>query len=297
MRIILVLFFLYGPAISPLFGQDVALRDSTRYHLVLDSEEQFVGYVMGRRNDSLFFRTTSGLLVTAPVNRVYTLEKVTGPIDVQAFPPLGRREKKPDRPTSSLFLMPTAYTLPAGEVHAGLYEIVLFGMSAGLGGVADIQGGMLFPGIAETYMFGLKFAPLQGAKGAVAFGGNIMGTVYDDDPFGLVYVVGTLALGESWLTAGYMHFPDSYRSGGAIMIGLDLPAAARVRLMAELWIPASEKTDPLEGWAVFAPGARFESEGFWLDLGLYLPVGTPYSGRRSFSGGGFIPYLGGTFIF
>ena len=296
MRINLVLFLLFVLGAYPLTGQEVMMRDSTRYLLVLDSEEHFVGHVMGRRNDTLFFRTTSGTLVGTPVQRVYSLDKVTGSIDAQAFPTPGRRERKPDRPTSSFFIMPTAYTLPAGEVHAGLYEILLFGMSAGLGGVADIHGGTLFPGIAETYMFGLKLAPLQGPQGAVALGGNIMGMVSDDDTFGLVYIVGTLALGESWLSAGYMHFPDSYHPGGAFMIGFDLPAAARVRLMAELWIPSNEKTDPLEGWAMFAPGARFESEGFWLDLGLYLPVGTAYSGRRSFSGGGFIPYLGGTFI-
>ncbi|MDT8323254.1 MAG: hypothetical protein RRA94_04000, partial [Bacteroidota bacterium] len=125
MRSIAVLFLLLTLGTPPLIGQDLMVRDSTRYLLVLDSEEHFVGHVMGRRNDTLFFRTTSGTLVGTPVQRVYSLDKVTGPIDAQTFPAPGRREKKPDRPASSFFLMPTAYTLPAGEVHAGLYEIVL----------------------------------------------------------------------------------------------------------------------------------------------------------------------------
>jgi hypothetical protein len=276
----------------PVLGQEQAVRDSTRYLLSLVNGERFVGFVLERRNDSLYFQTLGGTTVIAPIERVFDLERTTELHDSMRVEKRRSLPKIPDQPANSLFLMPTACTIPAGEVHAGLYEIFVPGLSVGLGGFADFSFATLIPGFTEVYMLSAKLSPLQTEAGALALGGVVAGTYEEDDPITLLYAVGTLALGQSWLSMGYTAFNLSEDGEGLVMLGFDAPVASRSRVIAELWIPVQNGASTIAG-----VGGRFESRQFWLDIGLYFPL-TDQSGYGSFTRQPtWFPYLGGTFIF
>ncbi len=179
--------------------------------------------------------------------------------------------------------MPTAYPMQSGEVHLGLYELFFASGRGGLANMVDVSAGtMLLPGQElRPYYAGIKVSALQSESGALAAGSVFTGD--EDDDRLMFYAVGTLALFDGWLSAGYSS--GSQYDGGLATMGVDYPISRSARIMSEFWI----STDSDE--ALLNLGARFQLDFMSLDVGFVFPVSG--DGGDYFE---YLPWLGGTFI-
>ena len=99
----------------------------------------------------------------------------------------------------------------------------------------------------------------------------------------MYYGVGTVAVFDGWLSAGYTAGPDF--EGGLAMLGADYPISRVTRVISELWIEL-ENTDYL----LFTV-TRFELDFMSIDVGVTIPL-TGQSGDYF----QYLPWLGGTFV-
>lgn len=288
-------------------GAQQGITDSTLYTLKTAHHEEYRGYVLRRGSDTLHFRTRGGTQIILPASQVFSLSPVETKDDgaagtgAQYARETGSgsgtedaREMTADPgkiapsgvlggPATSLFVSPTAYSMQPGEVRLGLYELVFASASAGIAGVADVSAGtILLPGNGfRPYFAGLKIAPLQGEAGALA-----AGVVYTGDGSAdrfMYYGVGTLAIGDGWLSAGYSA-GDQF-GGSLATIGLDYPVSSVARLMSEVWFPTDD------AGVLFCIGARFELDIVHVDVGFYLPLTGQQGDYLTY-----LPWLGGTFL-
>ena len=303
---VIAAILLFCIAILPVRAQQ-GITDSTLYTLKTVHHEEYRGYILHRGSDTLHFRTRGGTQIILPAAQVFSLN----PSDYHDHGAAGSGTARVRNtgngsgtghardmdsgagmittsgvrgvPATSLFVSPTAYSMHAGEVRLGLYELVFASASACLAGIADVSAGtILLPGNGfRPYFAGLKIAPLQGEAGALAAGVVYTGDG-SEDRF-MYYGVGTMALGDGWLSAGYS---VGDQLGGALAtVGLDYPVSSVTRLMSEFWFP----TDDAE--MLFCIGARFELDFVNVDVGFYLPL-TGQDGDYLT----YLPWLGGTFV-
>lgn len=282
------------------------------YDLRTSNNELYRGYVLERRADTLHFRTLGGVTFRLPVSRVRELRPTENAVrhdgsgeasdSLSGTPAAETRRRTPgsgtrpyesvfERPASSLFAMPTAYPLPSGEVHLGLYELFFGAATVGIAGYADLSlGTLMLPGVFFDPLFlGAKLSPVHGSSGAVAFGGGMVSA--DDNAFFVYYGVATVNIGKSWFSLSFSSWQDddSYDSDSFNMLnlGADLPVSRHVRLMTELWIPVLVEGD---GSVLLGVGARVEMDIGFIDIGFYFPSeqrGTYFT---------YLPWLGGTFV-
>lgn len=288
-------------------GAQQGITDSTLYTLKTAHHEEYRGYVLRRGSDTLHFRTRGGTQIVLPATQVFSLN----PADIDKHGTAGSgTERVRDMgtgsgtehtremtagsevitssgvlgaPATSLFVSPTAYSMQPGEVRLGLYELVFASGSAGIAGIADASAGtILLPGNGfRPYFAGLKIAPLQGEAGALAAGVVYTGDGSEDRL--MYYGVGTLALGDGWLSAGYSA-GDQF-GGSLATIGLDYPVSSVTRLMSEVWFPTDD------AGVLFCIGARFELDIVHVDVGFYIPLTGQHGDYLTY-----LPWLGGTFV-
>ncbi len=313
LRSIVPLLLLIAVILPVRLGAQDTEEQRPLYDLRLKNNEYYRGYVLKRQADSLHFRTLGGVAFTLHVSRIRELRPTDDTVrhdgsggradSLSGTPGAETRETTRsdgpsvyerglfERPASSLFAMPTAYTLPAGEVHLGLYELFFGAASVGIAGYADLSlGTLMLPGVFfDPFFLGAKFSPLHGSGGAVAFGGGMVSA--DDNTFYVYYGVATVNLGKSWLSIGYSSWQDDGSFGSdsfnMLNLGADLPVSRHVRLMTELWIPALDDGD---GGVLFGIGGRVETDIGYIDMGFFFP--SDQRGRYFV----FLPWLGGTFV-
>jgi len=303
---VIAAILLFWIAILPVRAQQ-GITDSTLYTLKTAHHEEYRGYVLHRGSDTLHFRTRGGTRIILPATQVFSLNPVdfddrgaagSGTARVQGTDTgsgtghardmdSGAGKITPSGvlgvPATSLFVSPTAYSMQAGEVRLGLYELVFASASAGLAGVADISAGtILLPGNGfRPYFAGFKIAPLQGEAGALA-GGVVYTGDGSEDRF-MYYGVGTMAIGDGWLSAGYS---VGDQLGGALAtVGLDYPVSSVARLMSEVWFPTDD------AGVLCCIGARFELDIVHVDVGFYIPLTGQEGDYLTY-----LPWLGGTFV-
>jgi len=310
----LAVFALLIAFILPLrLGAQETEQQRPLYDLRLKNNEYYRGYVLKRQADSLHFRTLGGVTFTLHVSGIRDLHPTEdavrhdgsgGEADSLSGTPAAETRKATrgggtpayertplGRPASALFAMPTAYPLPAGEVHLGLYELFFGAATVGIAGYADLSlGTLMLPGVFfDPFFLGAKFSPLHGSAGAMAFGGGMVSA--DDNSFFVYYGVATVNIGKSWLSIGYSSWQDDGSFGSdsfnMLNLGADLPVSRHVRLMTELWIPAIDDSD---GGVLFGIGGRVETDIGYIDMGFFFP--SDQHGRYFV----FLPWLGGTFV-
>lgn len=266
------------------FAQETP-RDAVLTELHVTSGEVFRGYVLGSHADSLRFRTLGGVEFSIPLSQLKEMRPLVAGGSETGTPTTEAPHVRMGRlayPANSLFAMPTAYPIPAGEVHLGLYEVFFASGNVGVADIAELHAGtVLLPGLEDgLYYGGVKLSPIHTEDGALA-----IGTVYHalgDDGYLMFYGVGTLNLGASWLTLGYT--TSNEMENGIATVGFDFPVSSVTRIMSELWVPVDG-----EG-ALLGVGARFETSFANIDIGFYIP--TVQSGKYLL----YLPWLGGTVI-
>lgn len=212
------------------------------------------------RGDTLVLRLLSGDTLRIGADRVLAEEVLDGAIVEGEFWP-----DDPNR--TSLFVGPTARTLPKGRGYIASYE--LFFPLAGVG-VTDhftLAGG--FPLVGDLLDEGIFYlAPKARLPGTppdvdVALGGLVF-LAPDDGTVGVLYAVTTLGNRDTSVTLGLMHgWVDDDWGEFFGMLGGEARVAKRVKLIGESYVSS-------EAGLVMA-GPRFFTDRLSADLGVMIP--------------------------
>ena len=287
MGIILALFLLTTPG----FCQGKGGGDSTdtkvrAVRVTLTDGSEIIGTIQRQMQDSIQFRTVSGVSMAIPQRNVAEIDSLSGLVE-------GGRYRRVDPNRSRLFLSPTARPLRAGEGYVS--DIMLFFpyLSVGVADFLSLGGGMtLFPGAtAQLYYLAPKISiPVGGESvhlGAGVLYSNV--TAGDFDGLGMAYGMVTagspfasvtLGVGKGFVAGG---FAETY----TIMLGGEAQISNSVALLTENWIPTGSDVQ------VISFGVRFFGEHLSADLGFFRIV-TTGSGWDGFP---FVPWLGFSYHF
>lgn len=213
------------------------------------------------RGDTLTLRLLSGDTLRVARERIVGEETLEGSVvDGEYWP------ADPNR--TSLFVGPTARTLPQGRGYMASYE--LFFPLAGVGvtdhftlaGGVPLVGALLDQGlfyVAPKVRFPGTPAGLDLAVGGLAFVAPEDGTV------GVVYGVATVGDRDRSLTVGAMHgWVDDDWGEFFGMLGGEARVARRVKLIGESYFSS-------EAGLIMA-GPRFFTDRLSADLGVLIPV-------------------------
>lgn len=170
---------------------------------------------------------------------------------------------------TSLFLGPTARTLPSGKGYVGAYELFfpLIGVGAGdyvtLAGGAPILGDLLEEGV--FYLAPKVRFPGTGPRVDVAVGGLIF-IAGDDGTAGVLYGVTTIGSVDRSVTLGALlpWVDRDWAEEPFFMIGAESRVSPSVKFMTENYI----STDG--GLVTFGP--RFIGGRLSADLGVAIPI-------------------------
>ncbi|MBN2000008.1 hypothetical protein JW935_20815 [candidate division KSB1 bacterium] len=273
-----------GESKTPLFPllQMFPEEQSVYRELQLRDGNRIMGDLTRARHDTLFVRTTGGLLLPIPA---YQIQKVIEKAPVVS----GVGFYRTDPNTSRLFFAPTARKLKKGTGYFADYYIFFPTLGYGLTENIALSGGMsILPGL-DTQLF--SFAP----KVAFDLTNNLsLGTgvlvlfVPDEDPVDLCFTVMTYGNIQKAITVGAGIPVFAWKSNNPIlMVGAETQISNSVKLLSENWMFTGDFQNSL-----FSVGIRFFGDRLAADLALITL-------KELFNTEGFpfIPYVGFSYCF
>ena len=251
-------------------------NDSSMYRVSTREGLRVEGMLMGWSNDTLLLRTRDNVQLRIPAASMIALT----PLGAGGETPQTKdrnaawRNETPEpeeapedtrrysRPSSSLFIFPTAYAEPAGQVRLGVYELFFPTASFGIADIATLQVGTLFFPTA-LFEFGhstLKITPLSNDRAALAVGATVLS--WEKETRFYPFAVGTVNLGGEnglFVTAGLAN--DTETGDVFYNAGLEIPTGTKTRLIFEATMPEKDLV-------LVNAGLRIRSGNFDFDLGF-----------------------------
>lgn len=242
----------------PLAAQASTPTDTTALvEIVLDDGEVVRARILSR-GDPLRLRLPSGDVLEVAAGRVRDIRPLTAGRSVRG----GYWPEDPNR--TSLFLGPTARTLPRGRGYVGVYE--LFFPLVGVGvtdwltvaGGAPILGDLLDHGV--FYLAPKVRIPGTGPYVDVAVGA--LGFFSDDDDFGVGYAVITAGSRDAAVTVGGLlpWYDSELGDQPAFLLGAEARVSRSVKLMTENYVTSEA--------ALLTFGPRFFGDRLSADVGV-----------------------------
>jgi len=212
--------------------------------------------------DPLTFRLLSGSEMQVPRSQVKTLRRARGEVVEGEF-----WNEDPNR--TRLFFGPTARALPKGEGYLAVYEIIMPFLAFAVTDNLIIAGGtpLIFgEGGSRPFWLAPKLTFLD--KGHTQAAVGVLAFVVEDESAGILY--GVLSRGDAkrsvTLGLGYGYVNDDLADTPAVMLGAEMRASRRVKLVTENYLFPG-------GNGLISFGPRFFGERLSADLGLVVPVG------------------------
>ena len=256
-----IVFVLSGTAawtLSPAQAQDQ--QESKPVRIVLVDGSRLVGTILDETDDSIQFRTASGVEMTLPRDQIKAVERVPGTVkdgDYVRYDPNRTR----------LFFAPTARSQRSGQGYFALYEVFFPYISVGVGNVASLGAGVtLIPGASEQLMYGAaKFTLYERRNMAFAAGAFAATSTGADGSGGFVLGVGTFGPPNRALTlgVGFGFGNGEFEETPVFLIGGEVQLSNNVKLISENYVIPS-----IEDAVLVSGGIRFFGERLAADFSL-----------------------------
>lgn len=251
--------------------------------LTLTDGTTVIGIIEREDEEEIVIRTTSGVVMTIPMDQLESREEIAG-----------RRFSRADPNQTRLFFSPTARALDSGSGYVSFYEIFVPFVAVGVGPQVTIAGGVTInPGPGRIFYAAPKVTVYQrptmsfavGALGVAVAGEGEGGTA------GLLFGVGTLGPSHASITAGvaFGFVEGRFGENPALMLGGEYQLSNNVKLLSENYLFVGE----VEAGVLVSGGLRFFGDQLAADVGLVTLTGLV----DDLDGFPFVPWLGFTYNF
>lgn len=289
-RFLFLLLFVAGIVSGPLVEVASAQeRPAETVQITLVDGSQVVGTVEAETSTHIVFRTTSGVRMEIPRDRI---ERMT-PQQADTR----RVSDTADPNATRLLFAPTARPIGRGEGYLAVYELFFPFGAVGVGNRVSVAGGFsLIPGVESQLLYAApKVTVYERRNAAVALGTYFgrVGLLEEETPlFGLVYGNGTFGSERSAVTVGvgYAFAGSDVADRPVIMVGGEHQVGRSVKLLSENYI--------IPGFAeatVISGGVRFFGDQLSADVGLFTVFEVVTS--DDLGGFPFLPWLGFAYQF
>lgn len=245
------------------YGQEVdTIAAEAPVRLVLTDGSTLIGTVERETDEGLVFRTTDGVRVEVPKDRIRRREALSGHIVDGQY-----RRSDPNR--TRLLFAPTARPLQSGQGYFASYELFFPFAAVGVGRVASLAGGFsLIPGVGSQLVYFAPKLTLYDTPGTSLAAGTLVGTALGEESAGgLLYGLGTFGAPDAALTAG-----AGFAFGGGevftevpiLLLGGEYRLSNSIKLLSENYIFAAEG-----GTVLLSAGVRFFGDQLAADLGFF----------------------------
>ncbi len=248
-------------ASSPAQAQEAAPAAEQPVQVILLDGSKLIGTIVSEKADTLHFRTAAGVEMTIPRAQVARIETLSGAV-------VGGRYLRRDPNATRLFFAPTARSLGGGRGYLALYYIFFPYVSAGVGNVATLGGGIsLLPGAEEQLLYGAAkltvFEQREVALAAGAFAATVTG---GREAAGAFFGTATLGGAEAAVTVNV-----AFAFGGGevadrpvLQLGGEYQLSNQFKLLSENYVVPGVKDA-----VVVSLGLRFLAERLSADFGLF----------------------------
>ena len=251
-----------------------------------------IGTIERETDEVVYFRTTSGVEMRLPRDRIKSREKLSGRIVDGAY-----RRYDPNR--TRLFFAPTARAIGAERGYVAAYELFFPFLAAGVGDAVSLAGGFsLIPGAEGQLVYAapkVTFVQTQQTHLAVGvIAGTILGPETGGGFGGLAFGLGTFGGAEQSVTvgAGLGHVAGeqlSETSHPLLLVGGEDQVSNSIKVLTENYIYFADDVT-----IIFSGGIRFFNDTLAADLGLFS---SPELIRTSGGRFPFLPWLGFAYNF
>lgn len=255
-------------------GADSLVPDTTTVVTIeLQDGSTLTGYVLTVTPTALTIRTLGGAELTLRRQDIVRVRRPRGTVRDATFWPS-------DPSDSRLFLGPTARVPGHRHGYIGVYELFIVSGAAGVGSRGMLSFGVsLFPGIEvseQVFYLAPKLQVVDSRYIQLAGGAFWVRPPDGEESGGLAF--GTISAGDerAALTAT-LGFPFVTGTGFAddelLMLGAELRATPRVKLITENWFAPGEDGAILSGGVrLILDGATIEAAAATTTEGGFLPV-------------------------
>ncbi len=271
---------LLAGSVIPSTGQQASrlrvLSDTTAVQEIeLGDGTKLLGRIVRVEGNDVFFRTLGNVDIQFERRDVRTVREPRGDIYGGEFWPA-------DPSNSRLFLAPTARVAGHGHGYFGVYELVVPSFGVGIGNVFMVSGGFsAVPGIDlqdQVFYIAPKAQVFNSeyVQGAVGLFWAKPGT--SEESVGMAYS-GVTAGTPRAAFSGAIAFPfgsrDGFSDNPLLMLGGEVRATKRLKIISENWIAPSEED------AIVSLGFRIIASRLTVEVAVATSTG----------GGGFLPVV------
>lgn len=261
----------------------LSVSDSTvvveSIHLTLRDGTEVVGTVEVEDEQSIRFRTATGILMEVPLDQIERMRRVEDALakDARRSGPGGTR----------LFFAPTARSLGGGEGYISTYQVLIPSVTYGGGGGFEMSGSLSPAGILY---FAPKITVHETAEHAIAIGGLVGADAGGTGSAGILYGLATLGDARRSLTvgAGWGVVNRKVAPRPVAVVGGAVRLSPRFMLISENYLVTLEFEDGL----IASGGMRVLFNRLSADLGI-LTTRNLYAS----SDFPFLPWLGFSYSF
>lgn len=224
------------------------------------------GYIVLETTSYIIIETT--ILGRMQINRS-RIQSIAYDVDLEEPPRADGWRDDPDY--NSLLLVPTAETLPQGDLYYRNFELLFNNFGFGITDFFNVSAMAAFPVTSELRIFsvGAKLRILSHAKSPVALAASVSGWFVDDESLGTFSGIATLGNRQRSLTAavnyGFAGGDDEF----FFLVGGDIQVATGFKLLAEYGNSESAISDENDfkgiiniGFRVFWEKVSFTFAGF-----------------------------------
>ncbi len=282
----LFLFVLGGATawtVSPAQAQDQQEPQPVR--IVLVDGSRLVGTILEETDDTIRFRTVSGVEMTLPRDRIKAVEPLKGAIGSGTY-----IRYDPNR--TRMFFAPTARSQGGGRGYVALYEIFFPYVSVGVGNLISVGGGVtLIPGLEEQLLYGAaKLTFYERRNMALAAGAFAVTVTGEDEAAGFVLGVGTFGPPNRSLTlgVGFGFGGGEFEETPVFLVGGEVQVSNNIKFITENYFIPNIKDA-----ALVSGGIRFFGERLAADFALV----TVPAALDEIDGFPFFPWIGFAYNF
>jgi hypothetical protein len=245
---------------APASAQDAVAARVTE--LTLRDGSRVYGTVVRQSDVEVVFRSTAGVVMTAPRAEILALRDVDVVLSGAEFVPA-------DPNTTRLFFAPTGRALKRGEAYLGAYEFLLPTVQVGVTDRLSIGGGTpLVFGFADEadrpFWVTPKLQVMDSGRTQVAVG--VLHAFAGDEGGGVAYAVATHGTAARSLTmGGGLAYNGNGGRAGVFMLGGDRVVRRNMKLITENYLAST-------GVGAVSGGVRFFGDRLSADLALVLPI-------------------------
>ncbi len=289
-RSFLLGLLLLVPLATALHAQE-RTDEAEAVRLVLTDGSAVIGTVERETATRVYFRTTSGVAMTVPKDRIQRREELAGRIVDGAYRRLDPNRKR-------LFFAPTARPLGAGQGYLADYQLFFPFAAVGVGNAISLAGGVsLIPGSPGQLVYAAPKVTLLNSPSASVAVGALAGTPVGGDATaeaygGLLFGIGTFGDAERSVTVGggfgfVGADGESATSQPILLVGGELQTSNSIKLISENYVFTEEGAT-----VVLSGGVRFFNDTLAADFALF-------TSPEFFGDGGFpaFPWVGFAYNF